>query len=505
MTSDFFKQPTVPPLSMEEIRQKNLASPLPTKVGPYPIEALLDKGGMSLLYLGSDPATQVPLTIKVLLPKYVTHPEMTSRFLVEAQIVALADHPNIIKLYGYGEWEGGLYIAMEFIEGISLRQLLLQSPPSLKRALEIVLDIAYALCHLHTHGVIHRDLKPENVLINASNQIKVIDFGIAQLLGPSSNEALDHSKRFMGTPVYMSPEQRQNPASVSYPSDIYALGIITYELVLGQLSHGQIHLNLMPRGLQKILQKSLQPNPRERYADVVDFISDLSTYLHSEKLSKERFGEDQARQLLEQVDQLEHLLAPQSIPPSSLNNSFLDSSSVGWALHRPPGGCLMAFFDENQLLIAQPTTEGPSNWTGLIYLKGCWEALRTLPPQEAWSRLASLIPQAPLPLNCTWFGLAQTASGHLWQSTGHPLWKIEDHKAFPLSEVPPFEANTHLIVTSPNFILHPFSQEMITQWIEELSNLPPKKFAEQLLRKARALHPKKFDEAIFYVLAVAQK
>ncbi|MBA3816172.1 MAG: serine/threonine protein kinase, partial [Parachlamydiaceae bacterium] len=155
---------------------------IPKSIGPYKIESLLDKGGMSILYLATHPNTKEPTTIKVLSERFLDYPEAVQRFLNEAEIIAMTDHPNIVKLYGHGEWTGGLYIAMEFIQGISLRQAILQSPISLKRALEIIIDIGYALCHMHTHGVIHRDLKPENVLINETGQVKVIDFGIAQLL-----------------------------------------------------------------------------------------------------------------------------------------------------------------------------------------------------------------------------------------------------------------------------------------------------------------------------------
>lgn len=311
---DFYKQNTLPE-GISKGKSATHASEIPKMIGPYKIENLIEKGGMSLLYLGIHPDTKEPTTIKVLLPRYLSNPDVVQRFLKEAEIIAMTDHPNIIKLYGHGEWEGGLYIAMEFVQGISLRQALLQSPISLKKSLEIIIDIAYALCHLHTHGVIHRDLKPENILITDSDEVKVIDFGIAQLLTEKSYKEAPPIQRLMGTPIYMSPEQRENPESVSYPSDIYSLGIIFYELVLGKLSHGQIHLSLMPKGLQKILTKTLQPHPENRYLDIVDFITDVTAYLNSTNLEKEKKVGDQLSEISENLKNIQGFLVP-SGPPS---------------------------------------------------------------------------------------------------------------------------------------------------------------------------------------------
>lgn len=310
---DFHKQNTIPGTS-DSPPMPSQTGGIPDKIGPYKIECLLEKGGMSILYLALHPETKEPTTIKVLLPKFLSHPDVVQRFLNEAEIIAITDHPNIVKLYGHGEWEGGLYIAMEYIEGISLRQALLQRPISLKRALEIIIDIAYALCHLHTHGVIHRDLKPENILITENNEVKVIDFGISQLLTEVSTGGKPSHQRLIGTPIYMSPEQRENPENVSYPSDIYSLGIIAYELVIGKLSHGQIHLSMLPKGLQKILNKTLQPRPQDRYHDVVDFITDVSTYLNSTNLEKEKKAGDQLSEISENLRSTRNILIPSSPP-----------------------------------------------------------------------------------------------------------------------------------------------------------------------------------------------
>ena len=178
---------------------------------------------MSYLYVAEAPETGEAIIVKVLSPQYLGHPEMVSRFLREADIRGWPTTP--VKLLGSGSWEAGVYIAMEYVQGVSLRQYLQKVPLSLKRAIELILEIAYALCHLHTHRVIHRDLKPENILVTKEGQIKVIDFGIAQLL--FDNKLLQsEQKRLIGTPVYMSPEQRENPETVSFPLTSIPWGLL---------------------------------------------------------------------------------------------------------------------------------------------------------------------------------------------------------------------------------------------------------------------------------------
>ena len=328
MESAFYKQTTLPGFSLE----KEETPVLPGQIGPYQIESLLSKGGMSHLYLGLDPKTKETLVIKVLSPQFVSHPEALERFLKEAQVITLASHPNIVKLHGEGKWEGGLYLALEFIRGISLRQFILQHSLSLKRGLEIVLQVAYALCHLHTHGVIHRDLKPENILITEEGEVKVIDFGIAQLHEVQEDKKQTGEEGLLGTPHYMSPEQKEIPSRATFASDIYSLGVIAYELSLGKLSFGVINLSLLPMNLRKILQKALAPSLKERYGDIVDFITDLTSYLHSKELEKERPGSDQLQELLEELHLTElSLSSRQLLETASFEAGLAKKKEIGEA------------------------------------------------------------------------------------------------------------------------------------------------------------------------------
>ncbi len=310
MDSSFYKQHTLPGFIPEKERKE--PPTLPAKIGPYKIESLLSSGGMSLLYLGIDPKTKEPIAIKVLSPQFVDHKESVERFLKEAQIISIASHPNIVTLFGEGKWEQGLYIAMELIQGVSLRQFITQHSLSLKRALEIVLQVSCALCHLHTHGIVHRDLKPENILITEEGEVKVIDFGIAQLHEMHAKEKKREEKSLMGTPHYMSPEQKESASKATFVSDIYSLGVITYELALGKLSFGVINTSFLPPNLRKIVEKAIATSLKERYNDIVDFITDLSAYLKSKELECERPGTDQFQELLESMHKAELSLTPRS-------------------------------------------------------------------------------------------------------------------------------------------------------------------------------------------------
>ncbi len=521
----FFKRKTIPPYPSDKL-SKDSQIPLPESIGPYKVENLLEKGGTSLLYLATHPEINVPITIKVLLPKFLSHPEMSARFLKEAEIIALADHPNIVKLYGYGQWENGLYIAMEFVQGRSLRQYLLQNPLSLKTALEIVLEVAYALCHLHTHGVIHRDLKPENILINEKGHVKVIDFGIAQLIDPFEMDKLDEKlekRRLIGTPVYMSPEQLENAESASYPSDIYSLGIIAYELALGKLRGGQIYLSLMPKGLEKILSKALQQQVSERYNDIVDFISDLSSYLHSPQFEKEKKASDQAGELFEKLQ----LFQQQLIPSESI---LIDPYHMGISVHRPYGfsGVMVEFSKiKNRLMIGESSNSEIDSLLHILYIKGLYDGLS--PSNDSPTDLATQMNQALIsaPGNTPFaFSLIQFSEDlkqlHYLSCGYGPLWKISksgeitetrsSNIAIGLSTEFPFKTETISVQSGDKFILcplsetgHIFSSPQFKQLLEDEKNLPPQIFSESILRKAKSLFPRYFDDHPFIVAVIEFK
>ncbi len=324
MDSNFYNQPTLTDISSPRPPKEAI----PTQIGPYKIESLVGKGGMSLLYLGVSAETKQLVAVKVLSPAFVTRPDMVDQFLKEAKIIAMASHPHIVKLCDQGQWEGGLYIAMEFIRGVSLKQFILQQSLSLKRCVDIILQVAYALFHLHSHGVIHGDLKPENILITEEGDVKVIDFGISRLHG-EKNVTSQKPEKIAGTPHYMSPEQKESSANITYASDIYSLGIIAYELCMGKLSFGVIHPSFLPKGLRKIIEKALAVSVEERYQTVVAFISDLSSYLKSGGLEKDKPGSDQLKEMVEVIQRTSSNLSPSTLPRAS-------DIEIGLAKYKPP-------------------------------------------------------------------------------------------------------------------------------------------------------------------------
>ena len=303
----------------------------PSQIGRFQIDGLYSKGGMSTLYLATDPLSSDQVIVKVLLPRFVSDPALVRQFIDEGRIIAMTNHPNIVKLYEYGEWEGGVYIAMELVHGNSLRRILQDNPLPLKKALDVLLQTSNALKDLHSHGVVHGDLKPENILITDQNQVKVIDFGIAKVLSEAGASPKEKG-RFIGTPVYMSPEVQADPRQASIQSDIYSLGIIAYELVMGKITHGKVLLALAPRGMQAILQKALQIRPEDRYRDMNGFISDLSEYLQSDKVQKDRQGIDYFFELFAQLEEeqkkLFSSLLPQSDPSVGVALSYGVSSNA---------------------------------------------------------------------------------------------------------------------------------------------------------------------------------
>lgn len=201
------------------------------RLGPYIIDEVVGKGAMGLVFSARHEQTDERAAIKVLAPAIASDAKFRERFAAEIESLKTLNHPNIVKLFGYGETDGHLYYAMELVEGTNLEQELAAGRRfNWRDVTQIGIDISRALKHAHDHGVIHRDLKPANLLVDVADRVKLTDFGIAKLFGTTD---MTLNGNVIGTVDYMAPEQASGEAT-SPRSDLYSLGCVMYALLCGK-------------------------------------------------------------------------------------------------------------------------------------------------------------------------------------------------------------------------------------------------------------------------------
>ncbi len=270
------------------------------KVGNYRIIQEIGRGGNAIVYLAFDEKLARPVALKVL-HAFAHHPnrdKIIERFRRGAQAAARLNHPNILPVYDFGEWQGTFYIVMQHVQGQTLRQYLLGEveeiravePLAPSEAVDIVRQVGAALAYAHRHNVVHRDVKPSNVLLAEDGRVYLADFGLARV---EDAAPITQSGETLGTPHYMSPEQGQG-MPVDHRSDIYSLGVVTFQMLTGQVpfdaetpipvivkhmyhplpSPRSINPNI-PQRVEAVLGKALAKTPAERYQSVEEFINDL--------------------------------------------------------------------------------------------------------------------------------------------------------------------------------------------------------------------------------------
>jgi serine/threonine protein kinase len=473
----------------------NIPSPdsFPNQIGQFRIDGIFAQGGMSTIYLATVPTTGEHILVKVLRPRFSSRPALVQQFLNEGKIISIADHPNIVKLYEYGTWERGVYIAMELVNGTSLRKILKHSPLPLKRALDVLLQICYSLSHLHSHGIVHGDLKPENILVTDQNQVKVIDFGIAKIL--SSPEPLKGAPHFIGTPVYMSPEAQLNPQNCSVQSDIYSLGIIAYELVLGKITHGRVILAQAPKGMQKILTKALQPNPNDRYKCMEELIHDISQYIHSGELQKDRQGADYFFDLFEQLEIKQKSLIQPLIPTENYLGVTL---SYGVGLHSLYFRTL-SLHGERATVIAEGLTKGAQGVFDTCCLHTVFETVTSefpdLPVQSLVKKIFSCAAAQRLHFSYAYLVISPKKKQFLWHENGWGMLFLSSQGT--TRKVPPTveryqDQDRFTIVgcTTPTileFSASPLAplDVVLVEAIQTARSLPPQTQTDSMLQKLR--------------------
>src|ERR1043166_9427827 len=210
----------------------------------YRIQADLGKGGMGEVYLAEDTRLNRKVALKLLPPHFTLNPDRVRRFEREAQAASALNHPNIVTIYEIGKSDTTHFIATEFVDGKTLRQLINEKPFTLNETLNVSMQVADALSGAHLAGIVHRDIKPENIMLRADGYVKILDFGLAKLTEQqqATDSDLDETPTLlqsnpglvMGTVHYMSPEQAR-AKNVGVGTDIWSLGIVMYELLTGHV------------------------------------------------------------------------------------------------------------------------------------------------------------------------------------------------------------------------------------------------------------------------------
>jgi Protein kinase domain len=264
----------------------------------YHLDRKVAGGGMGTVFAATDQKLNREVAIKILADHLADDESFVERFRREARAVAGLGHPNIANVYDYGEDGGCHFIVMELAPGRDLARVLREEGPlEPKRVVPIVMQICAALGHAHAAGIVHRDVKPANVILDDAGGVKVTDFGIARAAGDSK---LTMTGSVLGTAHYVSPEQA-NGAPLTPSSDIYSLGIVTYELLTGALPFtgeslmavamrhvsedvpAPSHLNPdVPAELDEVVRRATKKEPRERFADALEMAAALSGTLDTE-------------------------------------------------------------------------------------------------------------------------------------------------------------------------------------------------------------------------------
>lgn len=264
----------------------------PPPAAPLPVEEVarlfpqmeilecLGRGGMGAVYKARQPRLDRLVALKIITPEKQGEPQFAERFEREARALARLHHPNIVTVYDFGEAQGNFYLLMEFVDGLTLRQLLQPRKLSPAEALGIVPKICEALQYAHEQGIVHRDIKPENILLDKSGCVKIADFGIAKILGDGGRTNLT-AEQVVGTPHYMAPEQVEHPQAVDHRADIYSLGVVFYEMLTGELPLGKFappsrKVEVDVR-LDEVVLHALEKEPSRRYQQASQVKTDVET------------------------------------------------------------------------------------------------------------------------------------------------------------------------------------------------------------------------------------
>lgn len=339
------------------------------QVGPYTLESQLGQGGMATVYKAYHAQLDRYVAIKVMHQNFLDDATFVARFRREAQLVARLEHPHIVPVYDFDEYDGQPYLVMKYVQGQTLKHKLIMKPLTLDEILHVMTAVGGALTYAHERDVLHRDIKPSNVVIDKANVVYLADFGLARLA--SSGESTMSADVLLGTPHYISPEQARGEKNLDGRTDIYSLGVVLYELLVGHVPytgdtpysiiHDHIYTPLpeptrinpeIPLAVEAVLYRALEKNRDDRYSTADDLVADLRsaiaesnlTELSPDRASMGAVSWAQAREAA-----VPNLQTPVGIPtpqqsatPGGLRTATLKKKPAAWYQGEriwPVGGC----------------------------------------------------------------------------------------------------------------------------------------------------------------------
>jgi WD40 repeat protein len=291
----------------EQSRAAAVSSKFGVTVPGFEIEGELGRGGMGVVFKAKQTGLNRLVALKMVLAGSYSDAATRSRFLLEAESVAALEHPNIVKVFSFGEHDGHPFLAMEFLPAGSLAdRVKAKGPLPPREATALIAKLAGAVAHAHSRGVVHRDMKPANVLLTAEGDPRLTDFGLAKV----GRSDISMTGQVLGTPAYMAPEQAAGKVhEVGTPADVYALGAVLYDLLTGHppfagnSAAATLHMVLvtepsrprtlrpgLPRDLETICLKCLEKDPNKRYPTAQAVADDLNRFLASEPISARPAG-----------------------------------------------------------------------------------------------------------------------------------------------------------------------------------------------------------------------
>jgi serine/threonine-protein kinase len=305
----------------------------------YELHERIGRGGMADVFMARDLLLDRDVAVKILFPEHAVDPNFVERFRREAQSVAGLNHPNIVGVYDWGQTGNTYFMAMEFVKGRTLAEVLRrQGRLTARSAASVGGSIANALAYAHRNNVVHRDIKPANILMASNGDIKVVDFGIARALDSAHDGGLTQDGAVMGTATYFSPEQAKGDG-LDLRSDLYSLGIVLYELVTGKppfsgesalaTAYKQVHdvptrmkdhVADVPPALEAIVSKCMAKEATRRYATAEQLRDDLRYFLNNQPtmaMDEVRIARGQAPRGSFDFDQATSVMAPISQDPET--------------------------------------------------------------------------------------------------------------------------------------------------------------------------------------------